>query len=327
MKFEFKDITKKKQAIILTAVLALVFAVLNSFFGEVFLAPAAAMMAILFLLETDGRRIASYIVPTLAVVINVFIGGIFSVLGVGPVIAALIIFFMYKLGRSKGECAVALTVAVSLLILVSLYFAAVNATKSFDFGAVLGFYSEIYENLKASFAAQLSEITSLNPDLESSIFTDDEISLIFDSIAGQLVSMLVIVSFVITGIALKIFCALVYRFEKEPHIVVGWRFKITNVFAYFYAALLLANFFVGTGLGAVELVIINLYNIFMVVFAYFGFSVAKDFLSRGRGPAFGTVMLFVGIVLLSVLALQILSVIGLVCIFIENKRNSFKADN
>ena len=329
MKFEFKDLTKKKQAVLITAIIAVLCGVLNSFLGEIFLPPTAALLAALFLFENGGKRIFSYVVPSCLVIINVFIGGIYSVLGIAPIILALIIYFMYKNGRNKSECAVALTATAGVLILLSLYFAAVNATESFDFEAIKGFYIEIYEELKAGFVNQLSELSTVNPELESPIFTEDELALIFDSIAGQLISMLVIVSFLIAGVALKLFSLLIYRFEKEPHVIVGWRFKITNVFAYFYAILLLLNIFVGSGLGVVELVIINLYNIFMAIFAYFGFMVAREFLSRGRSGGFGTVMLVIGIFLLSALALQILSVIGLIYTIIDNKNkgNTFKEYN
>lgn len=327
MKFEFKDKSNSKRSVIITASLAVLFGTLNSLFGEIFLAPAAAFLSVLFLFESTSKRIFSYVVPTVIVILNVFLDGIFSVLGVAPLALAIIIYLMYKKGRSKAECVVALTVATVLLILLSLYFAAVNMTGSFDFEAVKNFYLSIYEDFKADFIRQMSELSNVNPALEGSIFTEDELVLLFDSIAAQLISVLVNVAFVITGIALKIFTHNVYRFESEPHIVVGWRFRITNVFAYFYAALFFFNLFIGAGFGVTELIVINLYNIFMVVFAYFGFTVARSFLSRGRSRGFATAMLIGGIILLSALALQLLSVIGLIFTIIDNKRNSVKNDN
>ncbi len=327
MNFEFNDITKKRQAVCISAILAVLCGVLCSLFGEVFLAPTAALLAALFLFENGNKRIFSFIMPALIIIINVFIGGLYSVLGIAPLVLAIIIYFMYAKGRDKGECVVALTATASLLILISLYFAAVNMTESFDFEAVTGFYLEMYEGLKTDFIRQMSELSSINPSLQEPIFSDEELTLLFDSMARQLISMLVIISFVISGIALKLFCALIYRFEKEPHVVVGWRFRVTNVFAYFYAVLLFLNLFIGAGYGVTELIIINLYNIFMVVFAYFGFTVASAFLARGRGRGFATAILVFGIVLLSALALQILSVIGLIFTVMDNKRNAVKREN
>lgn len=327
MNFEFSDITKKRSAVILCAVLSVVSGTLGSFFGELFLAPTVALLAALFLFESGDKRIFSFIAPSLIVIINVFIGGFFSVLGIGPLILAFILYFMYLKGRGKSECVVALTLTVAALILVSLYLAAVNMTGSFDFDTVKNFYVDMYEAVKADFIRQMDELQSLNPGVTEPIFTEEELNLLFLGIAGQLISVLAVISFVITGVMLKAFSAIVYRFEKEPHVIVGWRFRVTNVFAYFYAALLFLNLFIGSGLGVFELAVVNLYNIFMVVFAYFGFLVAREFLSRGRGRGFASAVLIGAIILLSALAVQLLSLAGLIFTFIDNKHNRVKNDN
>ncbi len=326
MKFEFRNISKKKNAILVVAFLSLAAGVLVSFFGELFIAPAAAFLAALFLFEAGDKRIFSFAVPIATVLLNIFIGGFYSVRGIEPLVIALIICLMYTKGRAKTECVVAVCVTVAVFILASLYFDVVNITGSFDIGTVKGFYVGIYEELKAGFVEQITAISVTVDGSVNSVFTEEDATVLFDSVAKQLISMLIIISFIITGLTMKIFTAAIYRAEKEPHVVVGWRFSVTNIFAYFYGALFFLNMFFGVGVGTFEVIIANLYSVFMIVFAYFGFCVARDFISRGRSRGFATAVLIVGIVLLSSLALQILSVVGLFSTINQNKLNSINGD-
>ena len=56
--------------------------------------------------------------------------------------------------------------------------------------------------------------------------------------------------------------------------------------------------------------VLNLYNIFMVVYAYFGFNYATYLLSLRRSRGFAYTVLIIAILVFSSLAVEILSLMG-----------------
>lgn len=293
------------------SILALIFGAVSAILGELFVALAIAPLAALFVFERKEKRILSYIVSILLVAVNFLIAGPLSVIGVEIVIVALIIAVAYARGMSKAECVLALTVVVSIMITLSLVFAAINETKVYTIESVISFYQNGFEAMKQEFVTQISEVTSSMGDgTEMLIYTAEDAAALFDRFANMLISVLVIISFALTGVILKVFSALMLRVSDEPDHIVSWRFVTSNIFAYFYLALFALYMFVAADTSVLAISIVNLYNVFMYVYAYFGFGYALGLISRGRSRGFGTVMLLLGCVMFSAVAFQILSLLG-----------------
>ena len=73
-------------------------------------------------------------------------------------------------------------------------------------------------------------------------------------------------------------------------------------------------------------IIINLSNIFTVIFAYLGFKAFKELFSRKGKRALGILIPILGVVALGSIALDVLSAFGAVSTIISNRKLSSNGD-
>ncbi|MBQ8414510.1 MAG: hypothetical protein IJX58_04605, partial [Clostridia bacterium] len=83
-----------------------------------------------------------------------------------------------------------------------------------------------------------------------------------------------------------------------------------GVYAYFYILLVILSLFATNADSIFAVSVLNLYNIFMVVFAYVGFTVSLDTLKNRMKPVTATLVLIAVLLIFASFAAQILAAFG-----------------
>ena len=320
MLFSFSDTIDRKRITLMAALAVALCGVLCVFFGEIVLPLFAAFYAVLILADTSSKKIVSvaFGAVSLAVTVSLFMFDFGTLSLPFACLGGVLIALLFAKGTSKGEIAFYLTAAFSLMLGGSIYLTFATAAGDYSLSTVVEFANGWYVELRSEFVGQIMESLS---STSSEIFAQlDEVALSdsFDSVFDLALSVIVIFAFLLTGITLKIFSAFAYRVAKEPQSVVFWRFSTSNFVAYFYCALFVLGFFSG-GEGVYAITVSNLFYIFLAVYAYIGFNFALSLISGRFGFALSVIILVAAVMFIGVIALEILSLLGVVFTHISNK--------
>lgn len=307
---ELKSSHAYPKVMLFLSVLTLLFGFCFCFLGEIFLPFAVSFLAALFIFEKPKKRVLSYIVPIIPVICAVLSFGVFALITAQYIAFAAILALCYRYSRSKAYCAFYMTFAISLMLIVSLYVSGAMKCGSFAPHAVTDYYSTFYTALKAKIIDFASNYTVTNRD--GSIdkpFTKEIVAELIDALSKLAVGIIGIYGFICAGIAIKIFTFLILRYSKHGILKTFAHFLPSNAVAYVYIVLAILSALIGST-DIVDLAIINVCQIFMIVFAYMGvqyvFAIAKF---SGRRSTVLT-FLVAGILVLNVVALQLLSFLG-----------------
>jgi hypothetical protein len=156
--------------------------------------------------------------------------------------------------------------------------------------------------------------------------TEAMVAAAFDAQLSMVISYIVIVGFVLVGISMKTFDAVFSRIAEDKSPVISWRFMTSNVFAYFYIILVVLSILTSMSNGVLGIAVGNLYNIFMVVYAYVGFNYAVAVLSIKFKPSTSIIILLVITLLAMSMALGLLAMFGVLFTIRKNKELSFKEE-
>lgn len=295
------------------AALSVVFGIISVFLSDIFAVLAVAYLAATMVFDKTPRLLLSIGASLLIVVANVLclvftdasiLSGFLTV-AAGSVIAAA-----FRLHRSKNECVLISVTVVSLFTVGSMLLLFMRAAGSFSISAAMEVYDSVYESLKNDFINRIGDITAgMGNGNAEVVISSEDIAMMFDSVANLGIAMIIILSFAIVGISFKLFTRVVASYAKDGSIIRDWRFCPSGVFGYFYIALYLISIFLGEP-SAFSLTVMNLYYVFMVVFAYLGYGVTVAFLSQVRSSTFAYLSVIAALVLFSSIAIQILSLVG-----------------
>ena len=313
MSIELKNKVKCHYLTILLSCAAILIGALGSFLhidGFWLIPVTAALLATLFTVEK--KRILSVAVSVFLIITEIIIGasGYFSPISLSSVMIALIISVCYIKKTDKFDCALfAILVTVVALASSALLFiidlsGASSVIEAYDY------FLEFYEGLKDSVTESLMNTTAgataNNPALSA-----DYISELFDAYLNCIVALLTILAFVIVGITLKIFLKLINSLTEDSDKTRTWNFVPPRMFAYFYFALAILSIFKMNMESVLAVSILNLYMIFMFVFAYVGYKVITAMLkSSGKSTFSANATVIVLTLLFSSFALQMLAVAG-----------------
>lgn len=279
MKMNVKNNLGYFKPLLIISLLAVAFSALGALLGELFAAASAGFIACLFVFENKGRRILSYIIPVLIIVISLLLGGMISVIGIEIVAIALVIAICVRKGYKKSTCAAVITAATVFFGILGLLIFGVQATGQLSFNALEDYYTSAYVNIREQFVTAMSEAFGefekmYSSQLEAgqlSLPTEEETRALFDSFLDVIISVAVIFGFLISGIALKVFSSVALALTDKPLSVVTWRFGTSNLFAIFYGVLYFVSLFLTSTDSIFALTVVNLHAIFLVVYAYVGF--------------------------------------------------------
>ncbi len=281
-------------------------------FGLLLVPFLVAAFVLIFILERGNKKIFSIVISALSIAIDFIFNGIFSASALTAVIAAVIIYLAMTRGfLTKGEAALTVTLIISVIIALLLLFAAFYVVGSFDFGLALEYYAELTDNMRELWIKTMDEYIAAYPDTEfSKLMTPELIVSVFDSYVSMLYSVIGVFAFLIAGLAFKLVSVFLSLFLVDKKGLSAWRFSLSRVFGFFYLGLYaLVIFFSGTDVASI--VVLNLMNVFMFIFAYIGFGFAYFFLkNRTKNKLSAVLILLFACIMFYSFAINLLSFIG-----------------
>lgn len=315
--FKLKSNIKEGAAPWFFAVLCALFSAFCILVSDIFIPFAAAMLAIVWLVDrTDGHWI-SLSLSLLIVIAFTLVEPLYAIYALVIVLAAPTLWFCYSRNLGKGECALYLTLIFFLGVLAFFVLSVCVSLGSFAFSDVVAYLESVFADWKAQYMQSLMESVQ---GTEVPIGDLSEyIDLLFLALYNLLPAMVAIVGFFYAGLALKLFTAMTSRIFENPRTRRDWRFLCSSVFAYFYLALFVLTFIFDGFDSTLSIALMNLYYVFLAVFGYLGVRHAFLFASRSRNPVLGRVLIVMFLLFGNVLTLQILSVSGVLFSVINNK--------
>ena len=328
MDIKLKSSLTNKKTLLILSLLSILLGLISVAIGDILMPLMVAVLAMIFLVD-DERRI--YFIVTSSVLAILNIAAIVLKIGLtlfafeGIALAALLaICFMKK--SDKAETSLVMTTVCIGFTIVNLVMLPMIELNTFDFGMVADYYLEMVDSLREAFVQTAMEaygqiLASGGIEISESIVTE-----LYNHQLTMAISYIVIICFAVVGIAMKLFAKLYTRLCEDNSPVIYWRFRTTSVFAYFYIALMFLSVFTSTSGGVLGITIGNLYNIFLIVYAYIGFNQAVAMLSVKVRPAVAILIIVVVTVVAMSFALQLLAVLGVLYTIRKNREAIPKAE-
>ncbi len=315
MKNELKNNLAYRKTMLILSALCITSGLLSLILGEVVIPIASALLAAIILFENKEKRRFSYICAISLLVINAltFIPPlqVISFWSIITVLFAVIISYAYRRPIRKSECALILTLLAVIILTLPLILTAMIACGEYSITAVISYYEDMFAVMREEFVVYVNElIAELSYSAGELPIDADWYIKVYDYQVNMLISYLIISAFALVGFSLKCFSAIVKKCAENTAQINSWRFWTDNIFAYFYFLLAIVSLFISAPDTVFAVTVLNLYNIFMFIYFYVGFTVAREFFSHGRRPVLSTVLLILGILMFNAYAIELLAVIG-----------------
>ena len=305
---------------LLLSLIALAATFLSAVFGELFVIAASASLALIMCFEKGGKRVFSICISILVLIISFALGGFYSLIGAEILLVALAISVSVSLNRPKAECAAIVTAIVTACMIGSLALGAISVTGDATAEAIFSYYSDLFDEVKTSFIDSTKAQIEAMPNTPGNYLElVDSVALLFDSFIYSMISFLVIASFAVAGFTLKLFSYFITEFSDDGSRIYEWRFTLSSITAYATAIIIILSFFASNSTDLFSLTVVNLYNIFSIVFAYVGFRTALSFISSKLGVFKAWLILILAMILAFSLAEQLLAMLGIYATIITNR--------
>lgn len=315
MEHKIKNSLSANKTLLLTSLLVMLSGAFACVLGELMIPVLVGLLGAIYLFDT--KRIFSIVVSLIVVALNVasiLFNISVSLFAPSSIILALILFSAYATSQSKSDTAYIMTVVCTAFSVVSYLLIAMLEQGSYTIDAAIEYYTLLTDEFRTIFVRAMVELYASS----GMAVTTESVEALFNTQLNLIISYLLIGGFVITGFGMKLFGALVSKYSEDNTIIKNWRFTATRFYAYFYVALVLASLFSTTADNLFAVSVLNLYNIFLVVFAYIGFKVAIDILGRRMKPVFSVIILIIIIIIFASIAAQILAALGVLYILRRN---------
>lgn len=309
MRNELKTSLSQKKTLLIISLISLLLGVLSCVLGDIILPLLIASLAILYLFDSTPRRTYAVSVSLVLAVLNLtgFLFGI-TVSAFAPcaIILSLILCYAYIRDQSKADAAYVMTIISAAFTLLSCILLAMIEQGAYTWEAVTSYYGDLHDSIRTLFISGMIDVYTAS-GLE---VTEEIVASVFDIQIRSLISYIVIGSFVIVGLSMKAFSLAVSKLSENKRHIIEWRFVATNIFAYSYLLLVVASIFVHSADSVFAISVLNLYNIFQVIFAYVGFNFAMAILTTRMRTGTAFIILFALLAVFSSFVIQLLAVMG-----------------
>jgi len=310
---------KTATTLLICALLSLSCSLLSIIFlREVMLPFAAAALAALFVLESERRRVFSAVISLLIIAADVQLCGLATYISVEIVAIALIIACFFLRG-SKAECSFWITLTFALFVLLTMVYASYAATKTLTLDSFLDYYIDLYRGIEEQFIESFDEYSAalgVPADKANAAMA----SRLLSSMASVIPSVILLAGFAVSGIALKIFSGILRLLcdADSNERISSWRFSLPKAMYVAFWIVLALNLILGiAGLeGVLPVVITNVYNVLLFIFAYIGFGVVVSLLTNAFKRRNTAILVTIcSIAFLGALAVELISYFGASFIF------------
>lgn len=318
MNTELKKCLSKQKTLFTISFLCILFGAFCCVIGDLLLPLVIGMLAAIYLFDTDkGRRFAIGVSVVLLVMnIAVFITKT-SITFFAPaaVLISFLIFLSFKKGDSKADTALISTVIISVFTLLSLILLGMVEGAEYTIDAALSFYKELSDSIRLQFVEAMSRAYQI---MEVEV-SEEAIGLVYDLQVRMLPSILLIGGFITTGLSMKLFGFAVGKCCEDRKHIDSWRFMLTSISGYLYLILAIASMFLNDPDSLLTISVLNLYNVFLVVFAYVGFNFVYALLRMKFSGAVSLIILAGAMVIFFSFAVQLLSYAGVMFTLRRNR--------
>ncbi len=319
MEQRLKKSIKPKNFIFVLSALTALLGIGVVFFSDLLIIPLAAFFALLLWFAPKAKILCA-LIPFLLLVLSFFdgVGGIFAI--ASALSCGLLLWLMYRFRFNKTDTVFAITAFFVFYLLIALFLSVGSITKEYNLQSVMTYLESFMQTQKESFVDAFSELHITDEKgVNMYLFTEETAEAVFLSVARLSVSFLIISAFVLCGLTCKIFSRMVAYAERDEAYIRAWRFLPPSIAAYFYIALVVLSFFVGSAETVFAIAIQNLIYIFMAVFAYVGLRHLIFVAAQAKRRGFFLLVVGFLLILLNVSALQILSFLGTYVAVISNR--------
>ncbi len=327
MNTEYRERLSYGSAMWTLALLALIFSIISLTLSDIFVPVSAAFLSVMLLCEKKRGKRFSYFVPCAIAALNaaVFVCAfftkllIFTVAGLEIIAVSFFLYVLFSKNIGKGETVGALSVTFALFLTISLWLTAADATGSFSLTASLDFYKAFAGELKDVFIESVAQMTQGLPSgTVTELYNEQTAAVMFDTVISVLPAIGIIFTVIMTGFLCKLFSFVVFKITGNTRIF-EWRFITSSLLAYFYCALFVVNLLASGSDSVFSVVVMNLYLVFMVIYAYLGFQFSTALISMRRTRGFAWTLIALAVVIASAFAAIILSFVGVVYVVFFNR--------
>lgn len=324
MNIKLKTLLPDKKTLLIISLLSLFSGVLSCIAGDILLPISIGLLSVLYLFDDNKYKPFAISVSIILLIINIVCvlqGITVSLFAPSSVILAIILCFGFSRRVTKSDIAYLMTVVCALFSLISCFLLAMMEQGEFTLDAVIVFYTELYDSFRTVFVENMMKLYTA-----SGIQLTEEILVsLLDAQVDLITSYLLIGGFVTVGIAIKLFGFIVSRLIEEKKDILEWRFEASSIFAYAYVALSLISVFISFSDSVIAIPVLNLYNLFLVIFAYIGFNFATTILKMRMKTWLSILILIVLLVAFSSFTIQVLAMLGAMFTIRNNKFKVFKS--
>ena len=278
--------------------------------GELVIALIIGVLSVIYLFDTKSKSVFSISVSIALMALNIasiMMNYAVSFFAPASIIIAWLISTAFKKNQSKSDIAFICTVIAAALSFGGYLLFAMKEQGVYTIDAAMEFYTAIIAEFREIFVEYTAELYAASgmPSVST-----ESIEAIFDMQLNMVISYLLIGGFIITGVGCKLFSAIASLISEDKKAIKSWRFVAPRAYAYFYVILIFASLFASKTDGIFAISVLNLYNVFLIVFAYIGFNVAIEIVKKRMHPRFSVLVLVISIILFASFATQILAALG-----------------
>ena len=328
MDIKLKSSLTNKKTLLILSLSSILLGLISVIVGDILVPLLVAVLAIMFLVD-DDRRIYVIVTSSVLVIFNIAavvlkIG--FTLFAFESIALAVLLAICFAKKNDKAESSLIMTAVCVAFTLINFVMLPMIELNTLDFGMVADYYLEMVDTLRITFVETAVEaygqiLASGGIEISESAVTE-----VYNHQITMAISYIVIICFAVVGIAMKLFTMLYTKIFEDTSPVIYWRFITTSVFAYFYIALMFISVFTSTSGGVLGITVGNLYNIFLIVYAYVGFNQAVAMLLVKVRPAVATIIVSAVTVVAMSFALQLLAVLGVLYTIRKNREAIPKAE-
>ena len=321
MKTVLKNSLKPNKTLLILSLLSILLGALSCVLGEILIPITVGVLSALYLFDTKSKHLISIGVSTVLIALNaasIYMNFAITFFAPTSVILAVILYYAFVKGESKSDAAFLMSIIAAVFTALGYMVFAMSEREIYTFEAAIDYYTQLIDYIRALFVdGMLALYSASGLDV-----TAEAIRLVFDQQINMIISYLFIGGFAISGIGMKIFGAIAGSCSEDKTQVKEWRFGVPRLYAYGYVLLVILSLFATSGNSIFAISVLNLYNIFMVVFAYLGFKTTYENLRKRMTPFVSAIILIGVLLVFSSFATQILAAVGVLAAM---RRNDFEA--
>lgn len=268
------------------------------------------LLALVFTLDRSGKRWLSLLLSFALILADLIFNPSGAVWGASAVILAAILTVWFLKNKGKAFFVGISTVILSSLMLLSVYLSAFSVV-GFDVEAANNLLKTELNILRDVLVETVTSVLSVASENEqiASILSGGLVEETVELYMSMIPSFIVITALAVTAIANVVFMLAVGIVDKG-RVRGADIFCTSSLFAVFFAVLSIFNLFENDG-STFCIALTNLYNVFLVVYAYVGFRFVAYFLGKKtHSTVLGVLIVLTASVLFGGFVINLLSVVG-----------------